>query len=256
MKKIFIMLLISIACKSQLWAQHYITAGMEFNSMILDSDGLDQFKETYNMVNEPYLARLMNGMGIVNGVRGEIGYRYLGRLGKSFAIGYERSIGKDGVRYHNGETRNLKLIMSSLYVEGEIGHTHKRFFINGLITAFLNRKISLESIYDGPPSEVAKKLLNGTYKCDTSISTDVGIVIGYFREPIILSTKITYPIFSRGGSDILMNEIEGEIATKSDKFPNDFIAYCNDDPYDGVACDDIDGLKILISVAFAMQILK
>lgn len=246
MKRIISGVLVVIICQSQLGAQHFLTAGLQINSMVLDSEDLDQFKETYNMVNSPNLARLMSGMGLVNGLRGEIGYRSFGRMGRSLAIGYERSVGKDGVRYNNGETRNLKLTLSSLYIEGELGRTYEKFFVNGLITAFINRNISLESVYDGPPGEASKKMLNGTYTCKSSLSTDIGIVIGYFSEPIILSAKISYPVFSIGGSGVLKNS--------NDTFPNDFESYIYYDSYDGIVCDDIDGLKVLLSVVYAMQI--
>jgi len=145
----------------------------------------------------------MDGIGEAVGLRWEGGYRYLGRLGFAVLVGIQNHTGKDGAQYQNGEARNLVLEMNSLYVECEIGHTHNIFFVNGVFTLFFNRKLILESTYSGQLSESP---LDGTYIGDTSVSTDVGIAIGIFKEPIIITGKIGYPIFTKGGSTVLQDK--------------------------------------------------
>ncbi|MBL7074426.1 hypothetical protein ISS37_04205 [candidate division KSB1 bacterium] len=255
MKKILIMFFILMVFKSQLWAQHYITLGLGFSGAFFDSEDLDRFKETYNSVNSPYLANYMRGIGGAMGLRWEIGYRYIGRLGTAVLIGMQNYKSNDAAQYQNGEVRNLELKMNSMYVESEIGHTRKNFFVNGVLTLFFDRKLTLKSKYSGPTSEAVKNPLNGTYNSDTSISTDMGIAIGIIKEPIILTGKITYPLFTGGGSNILQDKRVEKIENGTDIFPNDYEDYCFDKTYDGVA-SDIDGLKILVTIALVIPLKK
>lgn len=253
MKTILIMFFILfVVFKSQLWAQHYITLGLGLNGAFYDSEDLDRFKETYNLVNKQSLSRSMQGLGEAVGLRWEGGYRYLGRLGIAVLVGTQNYIGKDAAQYRNGEARNLELEMNNLYVECEIGRTHKIFFVNGIFTFFFNRTLILESTYSGSMSESP---LNGTYIGDTSVSTDMGIAIGIFKDPIIITGKITYPIFTRGGSTVLQDKRIEKVENGTDIFPNDYVDYCYSKTYDGIA-SDIDGLKILVTVAFAIPLKK
>ncbi len=252
MKGIFIMFLIFTVCKSQLWAQHYITLGLGFSGAFYDSKDLDRFKETYNLVNKQSLSMFMQGIGEMVGFRWEGGYRYRGRLGIAVLVGTQNYIGKDAAQYRNGETRNLELEMNNLYVECEIGRTHKIFFLNGIVTFFFNRTLILESTYSGLMSESP---LNGTYIGDTSVSTDMGIAIGIFKDPIIITGKITYPIFTRGGSTVLQDKRIEKVENGTAIFPNDYVDYCYSKTYDGIA-SDIDGLKILVTVAYAIPLTK
>lgn len=194
----------------------------------------------------------MRGIGEAVGLRWEGGYRYVGRLGIAVLVGIQNHIGKDGAQYQNGEARNLELEINSLYVECEIGHTHNIFFVNGIFTFFFNRKLILESTYSGPVSESP---LNGTYISDTSVSTDMGIAIGIFKEPIIITGKISYPIFTKGGSTVLQDKRIEKLENGTDIFPNDYEDYCYGKTYDGVS-SDIDGLKILVTVAYAIPLKK
>lgn len=238
--------------KSQLWAQHYITLGLGFSGAFYDSEDLSRFKGTYNSVNNPYLAKYMQGIGRAVGFRWEFGYRHIDRIGTAVLIGMQNYTSKDAAQYQNGEVRNLELEMNNLYVEFEIGHTHSIFFVNGLFTFFFNRKLILESTYLGPMSESP---LDGTYIGDTSVSTDMGITIGIFKEPIIITGKISYPIFIRGGSTVLQDKRIEKVENGTDIFPNDYVDYCYGKTYDGVA-SDIDGLKILVTIAFAIPLKK
>lgn len=251
-KKIFIIFLIFIVCKSQLWAQHYITLGLGFSGVFYDSEDLDRFKETYNLVNNQSLSKVMQGIGEVVGLRWEGGYRYFGPLGLAVLLGIQNYTGKDAARYRNGDVRNLELEMNSLYVEGELGHTHNAFFVNGSLTFFFNRQLILESTYSG---SINKSPLNGTYLGSSSVSTDMGIAAGIFKEPIIITGKISYPIFTRGGSTVLQDKSIEKVENGTDIFPNDYADYTYGKTYDGVS-SDIDGLKILVTVVYAIPLKK
>lgn len=244
------MFLIFIVCKSQLGAQHYITLGLGFSGVSYDSEDLGRFKETYNLVNSQRLARYMGGIGEALGLRWEGGYRYFGPLGLAVLLGIQNYTGTDAARYRNGDVRNLELEMNSLYVEGEIGHTHTSFFVNGSLTFFFNRQLILESTYSG---SMNKSPLNGTYLGGSSVSTDLGIAIGIFKEPIIITGKISYPIYSKGESTVLQDKSIEKIENGTDIFPNDYADYTYDKTYDGVS-SDIDGLKILVTVAYAIPL--
>ncbi len=242
--------------RSQTWAQHYVTLGGGFSLSFYDSDDLDHFKETYNLVNSPNLASLMMGIGGGEGLRGEIGYRHLGRLGAAVLIGWQRFSRSDLAEFNNGEVRRIELKLSSLYLEYEFGHTLENFlFVNGVVTVFLNRKFTLESIYSVPMGEVPKKRLSGTYKSDPSLSTDLGIAVGIFKKPLFLIGKITYPLFTGGSSNVLQDRSSEKIADGTNIFPRDYVDFLNEPTYEGVT-SDIDGLKISLTLAFAITLKK
>jgi len=250
MKTAVLIFIILAIYKLPLLAQHYFTLGIGFSGAVLKSDDLNRFKDTYNLVNSPSLAKYMRGIDGAVGLRWEVGYRYMGRLGIAVLAGLQNYISKDAATYQNGETRSLELDMNSLFVEWELGHTRNQFFINGVITLFLNRKLILESKYS---DTTKKEPLSGVYSSDATISTDLGIAIGIIRRQIILSGKITYPIFTGGKSSVLRDKRLEKIADGIDIFPADYADYCFEKTYDGVA-SDIDGLKVLVTIAFAIPL--
>ena len=95
--------------------------------------------------------------------------------------------------------------------------------------------------------------LNGTYHSKTSVSADVGIAIGVVKEPFLLTGKLMYPVFTGGRSNVLQDKTAEKIATGTDVFPSDYVAYCFDKNYDGMA-SNIDGFKILVTLAVAIPI--
>jgi len=250
-----LLFLIILAFVPQLCAQQYLTLGVGYGMAFWGSEDLSLFRETYNFVNEYYLAERMRGFSPAVGVRWEIGYRHFGRLGTAVLVGSQSYTAKDVAQYQNGEVRRLDLRMSSMYVECEIGPTYKKFFVNGVFTFFFNRKLTLESVYSAPMGEVSKNPLDGTYEGDISISTDLGISVGIFREPIILTCKITYPLFTGGRSTVLHDRRIEKIANRTNIFPDDYEAYLYGRQYHGIK-SNIDGLKILITAAAAFQIKK
>ncbi len=250
MKKVFIIFFCLIVCKSPSLAQHYFTLGLGFSGAFFKSKDLNRFTETYNSVNSPYLAKYLRGIEGAVGLRWEVGYRYMGRLGIAVLAGLQNYISKDAATYQNGETRNLQLEMNSMVVEWEIGHAHNNLFISGVFTLFFNRKLILESEYSGL---LEKDPLSGTYISDATISTDLGIAIGIIRRQIILSGKITYPLFTGGKSTVLKDKRLEKIADGIDIFPADYADYCFGKSYTGIK-SNIDGLKILVTVAFAIPL--
>ena len=250
MKKLVLISIILASYESPSWAQHYFTFGVGFSGAFFKSEDLDHFKDTYNLVNSSSLAKYMRGIDGAVGLRWEVGYRYMGGLSTSVLIGLQNNTSKDAATYQNGETRSLELDMNGLFVEWELGQARNQFFINGLITLFLNRKLILESKYS---DTTKKEPLSGVYSSDATISTDLGIAIGIIRRQIILSGKITYPIFTGGKSNFLKDKRLEKIADGIDTFPADYADYCFGKSYKGVR-SNIDGLKILVSIAFAIPI--
>jgi hypothetical protein len=257
MKHVFILLFTLMICNAQLMAQHYLTLGGGFSVTFFDSKALDRFTETYNLVNGPNLATVMKGIGGAEGLRWEVGYRYLGRPGTAVLAGFQIYRRKDLAQYNNSDLRKIELKLNSFYVEYELGHTWKDFFVNGLFTLFFKRKSTLESTYSVQIGEVPEpnKALNGTYESDASFSTDLGIAVGIFRKPILLIGKITYPLFTVGGAGVLRDRSSVKFKKGTDIFPDDYLKFINGEDYNGVA-NDFDGLKILLTVAFVLKFMN
>lgn len=255
MRTALIIFITVIVCMPQLWAQQYFTVGMGYSGAFFGSDDLDRFKETYNWVNAPSLFKGLRGFAGSVGLRWEIGYRYLGRLSGAILAGIQTYENQDMAKYLNGEARELQLKMKSLYIEGEIGKTYKNFFVNGLFVIFSNRRITLKSEYAEIWGEEPKTGLDGTYEGLTSNSADFGISLGFFKEPFLLTLKVTYPLYTGGRSSVLRKVGIEKSKDKIHFFPDDYEAFLYGDPYQGVT-SNIDGLKILITGAFAMKIKK
>jgi hypothetical protein len=250
--KALVILFIFVACPPPLLAQHYLTAGAGFNAMMYGSKDLDHFKATYNLVNGPNLRAPMKGFDAGVGLRLEAGYRRLGRWCMALLAGWQNYGGKDAAHFGNGEVRSLELKSTHFFVEYELGWARKKFFVTGLVAVFFNRKSTLESEYHGQSSDIQNPL-TGTYKSDAHLATDLGIAVGILKEPIFLIGKLTYPIHTGGQSNLLEDRHPEKIADGFNFFPDDFEKYVNRQAYKGVA-SDIDGLKIVITVAVAIPI--
>lgn len=257
MRRIIILLLIILAVShSPARSQNYIAPGIGFSGAFYQSNGLDRFKKSYNAIYNPYLSDLLDGLGQVMGIRWEIGYRHIDRVGFAGLVGMQNYTSNDLAQFQNGEVREFELKLKSIFLEGELGITFKKkFFVNGVGTFFFNRKLSLKSTYSNQftDEDITDRALNGSYKGDTSISFDMGIALGVFRDPMILIVKITYPIFTIGGSSVLEDNKLEKIENHTSVFPDDYRAYLLSEPYSGIA-SDIDGLKISLIVAFAIPL--
>jgi len=251
-KKISIVLLVLAVYTPQLWAQQYLTLGVGYSTAFLGSDELNLFKETYNAVYYPLLREGMRGFGASVGLQWEIGYRRMGRLATAFLFGAQNHSGQDIAQFYNGDSRRLKIDIQSYYIECEMGRTFKNIYVNGLLTLFFKREITLYSV----ASQLQpKEALGGTYEGITSVSTDLGVAIGYFKDPIFLTCKITYPLFTGGGSTALRDNSPEKFRERTYFFPDDYEAYLSGGFFHGVKCN-IDGLKILVMAAFAIKIKK
>jgi hypothetical protein len=255
MRTAFLIFIIVTVCAPQLWAQQYLTIGMGYSGAFFGSDDLNHFKETYNWVNAPSLFKGLRGFAGSVGLRWEIGYRYLNRLSGAVLVGIQTYENQDMARYFNGEARELQLEIKSLYIEGEIGKTYKSFFVNGLFVLFFNRRITLKSEYDEIWGEEPKSGLDGTYEGLTSNSADLGISFGFFKDPFLLTLKVTYPLYTGGRSSVLRKVKSEKSKDRVPFFPSDYEAFLYGDAYHGVS-NNIDGLKILVTGAFAMKIKK
>lgn len=235
-----------------LWGQHYLTLGVGFSTMLYGSDDLERFRDTYNQVNGPNLRTQMKGFGTGEGIRWELGYRYLGRLSMAVLAGVQNYTGSDAAHFQNGEVRDLELEINSLYLEYELGYLRKKFFVNGVVTVWMNRKPTVKSEYQTQASGT-RNPLTGTYKTPASLATDLGVAVGVLREPVFLVVKVTYPVFTGGGSKILEDRAADKIADGLSLFPDDYVRYVDRQAYKGVA-SDINGLKVMVVVSLAIPV--
>jgi hypothetical protein len=254
MKKIIFTFFVLLCCHSSSGAQQFFTLGLGFGGAFYHSQELDQFKNSYNLLYRPHLIQGLQALKQAFGWEWEIGYRRLERLGLALLAGMQNYTSHDLAQFENRETRKLDLKLNSFYIGGEVGHSHKNIFVNGVCTVFFNRKLTLKSTYSNPLNEdIPNKSLNGNYKGDASVSTDLGMALGYFKDPLLLVVKITYPVFTTGGSSVLHDNKSEKVAEGTNIFPDQYDAFLYRQPYQGVA-SNIDGLKISLVVAFLIPL--
>jgi hypothetical protein len=250
---IFIVFLSYVLIIPRSWAQHYLTLGAGYSAALLGSDDLNLFKDTYNGVFGLSLIQPMKGFDVSVGMRWEIGYRRWSKINMAFYLGSQNFSGTDQARFYAGE-RQFTLDVKTYFVEFEAGRTIKKFFINGVLLVFFKRDVTLNSVYSTSEEE-SKKALDGTFKGITAVSTDFGIALGYFKEPICLTAKITYPLFTGGGSRTLQDRSPDKMEEGTYIFPDDYEAYLFGEGYQGVK-SNIDGLKFMVTVAYVFKIKK
>jgi len=231
------------------FAQHYLTGGVGLIVSLYNSDGLDHFVTTYNDVNYYVLTNPASNFSNAFGVRGEIGYRYMGDLSAAALIGYQNYSFENGAGFSNGEDRIFKLSFDNIFIEGELGYNFGNFLLNGILGFYVNRDVVLEATYNG----LAYQALTGKYPGETSFSSDIGICFGVFKKPFFLLGRITYPIYTGGNDDRLIDNNPDKIEDDLYKFPDNYWAYTQRESYNGVA-SDIDGIKFLITLSYAIQI--
>jgi len=255
MKNFFTVVFVLLFFNTLLFAQKYVTVGAGVSGAFYNSDGLKKFKKTYNLMNQNYLKQYMKGISQPLGLRGEVAFRYFSdSFNFAGLAGMHYYTVKDVAEYHNTESRYFEFKATSLYLEGEFGLNFDGLFVNGVVTLFHNNGVSLKSEYTFPPTtEETLKALDGTYKGESYYSTDLGIAVGIVKEPIILSCKVTYPVYTVGGSSVIRDKNSTKIAMGTDIFPDDYGAYLFSEPYDGIK-SNIDGLKIVLTVAFVIPL--
>ncbi len=250
---ILIVCLQSVILIPRSWAQHYLTLGAGYSAALLGSDDLNLFKDTYNGIYGLSLIQPMKGFDVSVGMRWEIGYRRWSKINMAFYLGSQNFSGTDQARFYGGE-RQFTLDVKTYFVEFEAGRSIKKFFINGVLMVFFKRDVTLSSAYS-TSAEESKIALNGTFKGITAVSTDVGIALGYFKEPICLTAKFTYPLFTGGGSRTLQDRSPDKMEEGTYIFPDDYEAYLYGEGYQGVK-GNIDGLKFMVTVAYVFKIKK
>ena len=250
--KIFYHILIWLCLLGNLvFAQHYITGGAGLIIGLVDSDGLDRFVSSYNQVNAPVLTNPVSNFSNVFGVRGELGYRYLHDISAAALIGYQNYSFEDVSNFSNGESRSFELSFNNIFIEGELGYKFGNFLVNGMLGLYLNRNVEIETSYTG----TSDRSLSGIYKNKTCYSSDIGISFGIQKNSFFLMGKISYPIYTGGSDDRLIDNTPAKVSDNLQKFPDDYWAYVQSENYDGVA-SNIDGLRFLITLSYAFRIGK
>jgi hypothetical protein len=231
------------------FAQHYVTGGAGLIIGLVESEALDRFVTTYNQVNAPVLTNPVSNFSNTFGVRAEIGYRYLDKLSAAALAGYQWHSFEDVSNFSNGESRSFDLAFNNIFVEGEIGYQFGNFLVNGMLGFYLNRNVCIETSYSG----VSDRSLSGTYRSKSCWSSDIGISFGVHREPFFLMGRISYPVYTGGGDERLIDNDPVKVTDNLDKFPDDYWAYVAREQYDGIP-SNIDGLKFIITLSYAFQI--
>lgn len=237
---------------SQIKPVQIFTVGFGYSTCLTQSDGLDSFKESFNWVYLDALSNPMKGIGPAIGPRWTLGYRWLDKTSKALSIGYQTFSGNDVGNFGNGETRNITLRIKGLFIEGEYGKMFKNMFVNGAATIYFRRDVELESSY-APERQNDKQALDGTYEGITAVSADLGLVFGLYKDPVVISIRIMYPVLTGGGSTNLKDNSPDKIANETFIFPDDYYSYLFGGSYKGVK-SNIDGLKITMTMGIVVPI--
>jgi hypothetical protein len=232
-------------------AQNFVLLGGGYSAILYGSDDLDEFTNTYNLVNQQNLLQPLDGLDNGMGIRWEVGYRYSGARHYAVTGGYISYTEEDLAKFSNGEKRHNSFKLSTMYLEGEAGFGIGNFFITGVLGLYFNRKSELSTTYKSLSGE--SKALDGIYNSAVAMAGDVGLAVGLYRHPFFLVLKITHPILTGGSEDPLKDERLDKIAEGTERFPVNFAEFLGKGAYKGVS-SDIDGLKISITISYAINV--
>ena len=238
---------------SSVFGQHLLLGGFGVNGLIINSNDLERFTSTYNSVNVASLTSPFKGLNDAFGIGFTAGYWHLRKYNSAILFGYQSFNDKNAAQFANGENRKLELKINHFYVEGQAGRSWDNLIFNGLVSVYLNRQISLESSYLEPGGQQIPKTLDGTYSATHPFSIDLGVAFGVYRAPLVLMGRLSYPIYINTDTEVLTDSNPTKVQDGTHIFPDDYFAYTNGTPYDGVS-SKIDGLKISLTVYFAFQI--
>ena len=191
----------------------------------------------------------MGGFRVPMGVQAEVGFRHFAPFNYAAQVGYQFYISKDFAHFQNYDRRDYSLTFQSVFLELEAGFMFRDFFMNGVSAFSFYRKVKMKSTYKGYQELSA---LDGTYSADPYTSTDIGVHFGYFKDPFILSLKVTYPVYTGGADAVLADNNPKKVALNTNVFPDDFESALFNQPYKGVA-SNIDGLKVIISLILTFE---
>ena len=255
LRTIIIVFSLFLFCIHPLKAQHYLTGGMGYSIGFLSSDELDLFKNTYNDWYQSSLSRQLAGFSPSVGLRWFIEYRHMDRFNTAVSFGSQNYSSRDDATWINA-VRELKLEIRSWFLEAQLGRTfNDKYFVNGVLTVYFKRDITLASGYSSTLYQPEKSALTGLYEGATSVSTDLGIAVGLFKDPLFLSLKITYPLFTGGGAAALRDPDPEKYEQGTQIFPDDYDSYMLGYGYKGVK-GNIDGWKIMITASAGLKIKK
>lgn len=250
MKTLFCILMLACNVSAAL-AQRYVIVGGGFTMMRLASSDLKLFEQTYNSVNINFgQTALLRGFDLGIGLSGEVSYRHMGKRSKALAFGYQEHSATDIAAFANGAERNLKLNATHFYLQPSWGFIKKNLFVEGVLTLFVQRKFDLQSRLIGSDQPNS---LTGDYSGDTGFATDLGLAFGAFSGPILLTFKVSYPVYKSGGSNIFTDPAPAKAAQQLNAFPDDFVKYVNQERYKGVS-SKIDGFKVAVTLNFAFRL--
>ena len=232
--------------------QHYISAGFGVNLHFFNSPALDQFSDSYNLLNVNGLTQILEGPNRgAFGLRREIGYRRLrGKYGAGIRVGVQQNIIRDAAEFAGvGERRQIKYQLDFWFADLEFSRYFGNCFAGIVLSGQTNRRFQIEASYKGPGNVQISKPLNGTYHSPKTNAVDIGLTAGLLREPVIFSLRVSYPLYTGGGSDVLVSDSTAKRELNSERFPADYRAYSLQQDYAGIPAD-ISGFQIMISTEF------
>ncbi len=247
------MLLIALLLGSSAAAQSYISFGIGFAGSSNSSEELEAFRESYNWVNGLGLTAPFDGFQLALGLRPGISFRYWDKWNVATSAGYFKLVEKDFANFSDGAARQLELITTSAFADLEFGRTFGSFFLNGLASIYPARSSRLESNYLRPPEADDSIELSGSYKAARSWSADLGLHVGYFKAPLILSARISFPVATNGGEYMLSDNNSEKNSQGISEFPSDYVNFVQGNSYEAIS-SDIDGFKIVFEMGYALEI--
>jgi len=238
-----------------LYAQHFLTIGPGFSHASYDANDMQNFSDTYTVFHQEVLRSPMEGIDGSEGLRFEIGYRYIDIAETNYGvmIGFQTFNRRNNAIFGNGEYRDLKLTWNSFYTDFEIGRTWNIFFANGLLSFNFKKGLKLESQYYDAFKQPVEKSLNGTYENSASFSAAAGLAIGFYREWIFMSFKITHHLFTTNRDRVFVDNNREKSELGIEKFPNDFNRYYGREQYDGIS-NEFNKLQFSFNIAVAIPL--
>jgi len=243
----FMLLVSLLVVSTPLFSQHYITIGSGATLGFYNSAELDNFAQSYNVINGENMSQLLGGFNGYEGLKIDAGYRYFGYTKFGVVLlGWQKLQRKSHANFNIGDKRSFNLKSNAFFVQGQAGWTFDNFFVGGQTTFFLNRELELESGFSAVTTQGHITALDGNYKASTDLAGDLGLVFGFRKSRVFLTLNMSYPVFSTNSEDKYGDP--AKIAEGSDVFPRDYTQFPG--TASGIS-NQLDGLKISLSFAYA-----
>ncbi len=235
---------------------HFLQLGSSFGRMSVTTDQLKQFQQTYNQVNSRYQVNGLSGFDNVEGLGWEVGYRHQGRWNFCLSTGVFNLSKKDAASYSNGDSRTIEMEIRQYFLEyhHQVVQTRDLFF-DLFVSFFFHRKIHLTSYYNGSLSYPKPKTITGKYQSNPIFATDVGVTVGLIFQPVLLSLRFYYPVYSNGKKTLIRDSNPEKVAAGVDAFPADYEAFVYLNTYTPMT-GQIDGWKIMLNIQLLLEIFK